>query len=243
MLAKDPSPWLPLDRERHPPTAPGERWILGCLRAVPQNLVEAIRDAGLEPSGPEIASAVSRLFEQAVGLIAQVPDLHQAVEAVVRHVHPLEAPPGYDVSHSEPRWRTTIFVSVPERRDIVGALRLAESIAHEGMHLHLTEWESAGALVADTETTLHSPWRGTARPAQGVLHGTFVFVCIVAFLSRLPASVLGPSGRDHVARRLGEISAELRAVEPRKLRSVLTPRGARLLDSWTMPDGVGDGFA
>ena len=221
---------------------PGERWILGRLRAAPRKLVEAIRDAGLEPSGPEMAPAVSNLFEQAAGLIAQVPDLHHVVEAMVRHVHPLEALPGYDVSHSEPRWRTTIFVSVPERRDIVGALRLAESIVHEGMHLLLTDWESAGAFVADTEITMHSPWKGTARPAQGVLHGTFVFVCIVAFLFRLPASVLGPSGRDHVARRLVEISAELRAVNLRRLRSVLTPRGMESLDSWTMSDGVDDGF-
>jgi len=243
VLATEPSPWLPLDRERHPRAVPGEHWIVRRLRAVPLDLVDAIRDAGLEPSGPEIAPAVSALFEWAAGLIAQVPDLNHAVEAVVRHVHPLEAPPGYDVSHSEPRWRTTVFVSVPERTDIVGALRLAESIAHECMHLLLTDWESAGAFVADAETTMHSPWRGMARPAQGVLHGTFVFVCIMAFLSRIPASGLGLSGRDHVARRLGEISAELRAVDLRRLRSVLTPRGAGFLDSLSIQDGVGDGFA
>lgn len=219
--------------------APDGRWIAGRLRPVPRRLRGAAAEAGLEPSGPETVAAASGLFVRAAGLIAQVPDLHDAVEAAVMHVHPLDALPGYDVSHSEPRWRTTVFVSVPERGDTVGALRLAEGIAHEGMHLLLTEWESAGAFVAETGAVMHSPWRGTARPAQGVLHGTFVFVCIAAFLSRLPGSGLDRHGRDHVARRLREISGELGEVDLAMLRSYLTPRGASHLDHWTRAEGPG----
>lgn len=212
---------------------PDGRWIAGRLRPVPRRLRCAAIQAGLKPSGPDTLAAASGLFVCAAELIAQVPDLHDAVEAAVMHVHPLDAPPGYDVSHSEPRWRTTVFVSVPERGDTVGALRLAESIVHEGMHLLLTEWESAGAFVAETGEVLHSPWRGTARPAQGVLHGIFVFVCIATFLSRLPGSGLGHQGRDHIARRLREISEELGEIDLTRLRSFLTPRGASHLDRWT----------
>lgn len=181
------------------------------------------------------------MFAGAAALIAEVPDLHGAVRAAVMHVHPIDAPPGYDVSHSEPRWRTTVFVSIPERADTVGRMRLAESIVHEGMHLLLTTWELAGAFVADERVKLHSPWRGTARPAQGVLHGTFVFLCIAAFLSRLPGSGLSLSGRDHVARRLEEISAELDEVDMDGLRSVMTPRGTSHLDRWTGLGGPGAG--
>ncbi len=239
MLANSRSPWQPFGRAPGSSMVPDGRWIAGRLRPVPRRLRCAALGAGLKPSGPETVAAASGLFVRAAELIAQLPDLHEAVEAAVMHVHPLDALPGYDVSHSEPRWKRTVFVSIPERGDTVGALRLAEGIAHECMHLLLTEWESVGAFVAEIGAMMHSPWRGTARPVQGVLHGTFVFVCIAAFLSQLPGSGLGRSGRDHVAQRLLEISAELGTIDVARLRSLLTPRGASYLDRWTTADRPG----
>ena len=200
---------------------------------MPQDLLCAVADAGLEPSNAESVGAASDLFMRAAGLIARVPDLHDAVEKAVMHVHPIDALPYYDVSHSEPRWTKRVFVSVPERNDMVGALRLAESIVHEGMHLILTEWETAGRFVDVPGATMHSPWRATDRPIQGVLHGTFVFVCIASFLSQLPGAMLGDVGRSHAAQRRKDISQELGEVDLTTLRSFLTPRGAAHLDRWT----------
>ena len=235
------SPWLAPGRQAARPISQGGGWILERLSPVPPSHIGSVLEAGLDPSAPETVVAASDLFQRAAELIALVPDLHHAVEASVLNLHPLDAPPEYDVSHSEPRWRTTVFVSVPEKRDVVGALRLAEGIVHEGMHLLLTDWERAGAFVSDTGAEMHSPWRGMARPAQGVLHGTFVFVCITAFLSRLPTFGLGPPGRRHVERRLHEISSELEAVDLYRLRSVLTPRGISHLEHWSSEEGAGAG--
>ncbi len=226
-------PWLSVDANGHssvPP--PVESWMLERFGPLPADLASQLRTAGLHPAPPGGGRDASALFGQAAGLIARVPELQYAVATVVGHVHALVAPPGYDVSHSEPRWRTTIFVSIPERNDAVGALRLAESVTHEAMHLLLTNWEAEGAFVADAEAVLHSPWRRRERPAQGVLHGTFVFVCIQAFFSRLSVSGLDPAGTEHVGRRLGEIADELSALDLPSLRSVLTSRGQAFLERW-----------
>lgn len=236
MVAAGSPPWLPVDVHKGSSAPPIKSWIPERLGPVPADLASHLRAAGLDPAPPGMVRDASDLFEQAAGLIARVPDLQHAIAAVVGHVHALEAPPGYDVSHSEPRWRTTVFVSIPERNDAVGALRLAESITHEAMHLLLTDWEAEGAFVADAEATLHSPWRRTERPAQGVLHGTFVFVCIQAFFSRLSAFGLGPAGTEHVKCRLREIADELDAVDLPSLRSVLTSRGQAFLEGWIIAE-------
>lgn len=234
------SPWRPLDGEERGLIEPVDRWIARRLRTSTALMVAHMLDAGLDPFAGGITAEMSELFELAAGLIAQVPDLHRVVATVVQDVYPLRAAPGYDVSHSEPRWRSSIFVSVPERDDVVGVLRLAESIVHESMHLLLTNWEAEGAFVAEGGAPQYSPWRKTARPVQGVLHGTFVFACISAFFSRLLAPRLGHAGSVHVARRLDDISADLAAVDFCRLRSALTPRGATALDRWTMADGARD---
>lgn len=238
MVADGPPPWLRVDGSKGSSAPPIKSWIHERLEPIPAGLASHVRAAGLDPAPPGMVRDASGLFEQAAGLLARVPDLQHAVAAVVGHVHALEAPPGYDVSHSEPRWRTTIFVSIPERHDVVGALRLAESITHEAMHLLLTDWEAEGAFVADAEAMLHSPWRGTARPARGVLHGTFVFVCIQAFFSRLSTFGLDLSGTEHVERRLREVSDELGVVDLPRLRSVLTSRGAAYLKLWAIAEGA-----
>ena len=231
MVAGSP-PWLPADVHKGSSASPIKSWIIERLGPVPADLASHLRTAGLDPAPPGMVRDAWALFEQAVGLIARVPDLQHAIAAVVGHVHALKAPPGYDVSHSEPRWRTTIFVSIPEISDAVGALRLAESITHEAMHLLLTDWEAVGAFVADAEAMLYSPWRRSERSARGVLHGTFVFVCIQSFFSRLSAIGLGPAGTEHVQRRLREIADEFDTVDLPSLRSVLTLRGQAFLEEW-----------
>lgn len=238
MIANLQSPWLPIDTDWTRSSAPTDDWILERLEAIPKGLSSDLLALGLEPATLHMVHQASNLFKLAIGVISRLPDLHQVVKDVVGQVHALKAVSGYDVSHSEPRWRTTVFVSIPERRDIVGALRLAESIVHEAMHLLLTSWETIGSFVAEPDVMLQSPWRGTQRPVQGVLHGTFVFVCIRTFFSRLASAGLGASAVDHLTRRLNQISEELSAVDLLRLRSALTPRGAAYLHEWTLVEGA-----
>jgi HEXXH motif-containing protein len=166
-------------------------------------------------------------------LLGHVPDLARIVAASVVAIYPLVAKPGYDVSHSQPRWPNLIFVSFPEREDCIGDLRLAESVVHEAMHLHLTTEEGHSPLVAHHENSLYSPWMDTSRSVQGVLHGLFVFRCISAFLRRLAGSTALPNDANkHVATRLDEIQQQLAEVDSFALEQSLTPRGVDLLRYW-----------
>jgi HEXXH motif-containing protein len=168
------------------------------------------------------------IFAVASAMIEEVPNLAAIVYTRVRSVHLLKSEPGYDVSHSEPQWADRVFVSVPERRDKVGALRLAEEIVHEALHLHLTELEAIAPLVADLTGTLQSPWRPELRSYGGVLHGAFVFACLKRYFDVLPEHWDSSAGR-HIRRRRAEISQELSEIDVARMRAALTERGAALL--------------
>ena len=153
---------------------------------------------------------------------------------LVRNIHPLAAEPGYDVSHSQPRWREAIFVSCPERGDDIGAIRLAESVVHEAMHLHLTNEEERAPLVAVSRSMAHSPWRDTERPVRGVMHGLFVFTCIHRFLRTVAvATPLADGVRRYVGERIRTITEEVEQVDLGELSCSLTPRGRASVASWS----------
>jgi HEXXH motif-containing protein len=167
------------------------------------------------------------LFVAAAEILAENPEVARVVAALTGTVHVLAAEPGYDISHSEPSWHDRIFVSFPERDDRVGALRLAESVLHEAMHLHLTLFEQHTPCVEATEGEIHSPWRKAPRPYGGVLHGLFVFRCLADFMAGLNEAPGSPAA-DHVARRLIEIQGEISDVDVEALAEGLTPAGHAL---------------
>lgn len=200
------------------------------VSTVPVTLVPAIEDDGLRAAPVE---ALKRLIVCAQLWLGAVPELEGLVLQVVRDIHPLAAKPGYDVSHSQPQWRETIFVSCPERDDDLGALRLAESIVHEAMHLHLTNEEVQAPLVAVPSEMAHSPWRDIDRPVQGVMHGLFVFACIHRFLQMLTIALpLVDDVHRYITRRLGTIAEELGQIDMQDLSRNLTPRGQAGVVSW-----------
>jgi HEXXH motif-containing protein len=167
------------------------------------------------------------VFDHATAAINEVPDLALIVRARVNHIHALEAPPEYDISHSEPKWEDRIFVSVPERSDGIAALRLAESVIHEAMHLHLTLFEHGSPLVHDAMGEIHSPWRGAPRPFLGVLHGLFVFACLHEYFARLSLD-REPAATRHIDRRLTEIKNEIAQIDIGGLSLGLTAVGKSL---------------
>lgn len=174
------------------------------------------------PGADEIA-----LVDEAIGQLAPAPGLIDAVHALVRSIHKLESEgPGYDVSHSDPELPFSIFLTLPVG-ETDAALRVAEAILHETMHLQLSLMERLRPLVADPAATTHSPWQGKARPLQGLIHGLFVFRAIDQWLAILQAGDPTVQGHPYADRRRPEIADEIASVENFTASSALTPRGQR----------------
>jgi HEXXH motif-containing protein len=164
-------------------------------------------------------------IQRAGALIHRAPSLERVVLGCVREVLILDAPDdSHDVSHSEPRWPHLIFVSLAPPTP-VGDLRLAEAIVHEAMHLNLSFAEERTSLVAD-DAQLYSPWRSTARPAGGVLHGAYVFAVLLRFFEDLDRQTgFSPEERKHLAGRRRDILEECRQVPRAALFRLLTKDG------------------
>ena len=203
--------------------------LLRRVTPIPLTIAMELKSRGLVGIEPSVMSA--QLLSATLSWVARLPELASIIHAIVTDIHLLDAEAGYDVSHSEPRWRTTIFVSIPDRDDEVGALRLAESIVHEAMHLHLTNREQLIQFVARGDGKLRSPWRNEPRPFQGVLHGLYVFSCLSWFFRRLLVEgALCAAGCTHLAKRLEDISDDVHSIDLVALAGGLTKAGIALAE-------------
>jgi HEXXH motif-containing protein len=208
-----------------------ESIIADRITPVPLRIANEIERAGLRLTNPTQVS--NSLLVQAARWIDHVPDVKSLCLELMQQAYLLHADEGYDISHSEPRWPRSIFISIPDRVDIVGALRLAESIVHEVMHLQLTDFEQKAALVADFESKLHSPWRAEDRPVQGVMHGLYVFACLISFFREIAKiDEMEPKGREHSQRRISEIQSEIGEISLDELKRGLTDKGKELVEKW-----------
>lgn len=205
---------------------PQPDWLWSRVVAPTSDIAVHVQSSGLQIT--DVEDADRDLFTKGAEAISRVPNLAAIVATRVAAVHLLRADPGYDVSHSEPQWRDRIFVSVPDRRDDVGGLRLAEEIIHEALHLHLTQFEAVNPIIRDLTGTLMSPWRGEPRSYQGVLHGAFVFAGLKAYFDIIAVPSGDPSSC-HVDQRRAQIATELAEVDQLALRVGLTAAGAALL--------------
>ncbi|MGD9545558.1 MAG: HEXXH motif-containing putative peptide modification protein [Methylocystis sp.] len=164
---------------------------------------------GLRFAGPP-GVPEETLLQQAWSYLSDVPDVGTAVFALVRAIHLLESPgPNYDISHSDPDLPCSIFLSLPVGEPHA-ALRAAESILHEAMHLQLTLLEAEVPVVQLSSSTLYSPWQRRQRPISGVVHGLYVFVAIEVYLSEL--LLQGDLPRDSASfalKRCREIAEEI----------------------------------
>lgn len=136
----------------------------------------------------------------------ELPTLAGTVGSLVRAAHILAATPDYDVSHSHPDVPFSIFVSVPPGDRVDSALRLAESIVHEAMHLQLSLIERVVPLVTG-EFVSYSPWKDRQRPTQGVLHGLYVFAVIYQAMGRLNQG--NQAQKRAVTQRIHQIQEEI----------------------------------
>lgn len=169
-------------------------------------------------------------LEDALAIINKVPSLVTTVTALVRSFHIIKAEDvDYDVSFSEPHVPFSIFVSVPASRITNDALRVAEAIIHEAMHLQLTLIDAVVPLTYSKLGKYYSPWRREYRSPLGVLHALYVFQVVAQFFQRLhsiqnlPADTL-----DHIEDRRGTIRGQVREIESFERCKKLTVSGASL---------------
>jgi len=131
-------------------------------------------------------TTVLACIEDALAVINKVPSLMRTVSGLARSLHVLKPVDEYhDVSFSEPDIPFSIFVSVPEKRVANDALRVAEAIVHETMHLQLTLIDKTNCLILSRSKKYYSPWRREYRDAEGILHALYVFGVIECFFERL----------------------------------------------------------
>ena len=146
---------------------------------------------------------VFNCLQEAVNLLRYEPTLQTTIAALVRVCHVLKAEDDdYDVSHSDPHVPFSIFISVPCRRRPNDALRVLESIVHEAMHLQLTLIEHHLPLIDRSVSTHFSPWKGSYRSPQGVLHALYVFRVIDRYFERLQTlSILSVDDASYISDR------------------------------------------
>lgn len=201
------------DTRRHEKVPIGDRVaLLENLTAPPPHELAVVTARWRHGDGTRITTALA-LLDQVGGLTATLAPL-------IRTIHRLEAPPDYDISHSDPALPYSIFLSIPPP-SATAAVRLAESILHEAMHLQLSLVEGEAPLVANRDREGWSPWLARERPAQGLLHGLYVFAVIFEVLKQfdetLDLATLNmealPSDeeaiRNHSRRRRRQIAAEV----------------------------------
>jgi len=131
----------------------------------------------------------------------------------------------------------------------------AECLLHECLHteLLLAEWLTGGEL-ATAPTPLPTPWRTVDRPANLLLHGSFVFVTVAQFMraaasayERIPAEWLLSAARGRTIRARDLVAAsEFRVAQVREAmrtisdRAVLTTFGERV---WVSIERALEGMA
>jgi len=202
------------------------------IEAVQQKWADSYYKAGLSfySSDEILERTILGCVEEAVAIINQVPSLMGTVDALVRSLHVIKPDdPNHDVSFSEPDIPFSIFVSVPEERVANDAVRVAEAIVHEAMHLQLTLIEQVVPLTASLSKKYYSPWRRESRNAQGIIHALYVFTVINRFLAQVSVSIFHGELAAHVRKRRGEISVQIADTESFEASPELTLLGAKFV--------------
>lgn len=132
-------------------------------------------------------NAVLSCVSSANKVIKSIPSLWSTIIALVKSLHLINSKDDeYDVSFSEPNLPFSIFISVPNGNDWVSAMRVAEAVVHEGMHLQLTLINQVLPLANQMSPNLYySPWKSAFRPASSILHALYVFSVVMRMFDNL----------------------------------------------------------
>jgi HEXXH motif-containing protein len=189
---------------------------------------------GLEPlpAAELLTGHVVPKLQRALAVLAEVAPAYACVRTLVRSVQVLRQPePEIDVSYSHPAVPFSIFVTVCDEDSPLAALRVAEAVLHETMHLHLTLLEAVVDLVLPGSSALYySPWREEDRPVRGVLHGLFVFRAVQAFYQALIAEAeYATDLTEFASERISAIAQEVQLLTGFTQANGLTAIGKQLV--------------
>lgn len=204
-----------------------------CVESLSTDLTRQYYEAGINFYTPDEIKETNVLscLEDAISILNRVPTLMPTVVTLVQALHLIKPEDDdYDVSFSEPHIPFSVFVSISKRRVTTDALRVAEALVHEAMHLQLTLVELIVPLVNSTKGSYFSPWRGEYRTAQGVLHALYVFRVIDQFLEQLTVNKsLTGDITEYIQGRRNEISEQICKIRSFQYFSELTSAGACLV--------------
>lgn len=176
---------------------------------------------------------VLNCVRDAFNVISRVPSLFSTVILLVKSIH-LIMPESddYDVSFSEPNIPFSIFISVPPEYSETNALRVAEAIVHEAMHLQLTLIERILKLISACDEIYYSPWKKEYRTPRGILHGIYVFRAIYDFLTTtlLVQDNLSDDIVIHIQSRILEIDEQIMTTNSFEKCSTLTKLGSNFVN-------------
>jgi HEXXH motif-containing protein len=203
-------------------------------------LASFYEEHGLEPLSYDelVATQAAEKLGAAWRLLQRVPAVGNCLRTLVKTIQVLRSPdPEIDVSYSHPAVPFSVFVSVGDDNSLVAALRVAESLLHEAMHLKLTLLEAETALLhAGCQGLYYSPWRDENRPARGVLHGLFVFAAVREFYAALTYfTELHQEEVEFIEDRLATITDEFAVLQHFPEAADLTASGHRLATAILAP--------
>jgi HEXXH motif-containing protein len=203
------------------------------LEPFDQTMQQRYEPLGLRPLASESSTHnfESDLIE-AMALLDRAGTAGAAVRALVWSITPLDVEgPDYDTGFSDPDLPFSIFIGAHEPQPKVSALRVAEGVLHEAMHLQLSLIEDIVPLVVGSAYERYSPWRGKPRPTQGLLHGLYVFRVVQDFLcGALKGGQLAPDELAHAQLRIDQINGECATLSALSESGDLTGVGLRLVE-------------
>lgn len=187
------------------------------IELLPDDLARRFADPELRffSAGEIVKEGVRAVLQEALEVLGRVPTMLPTICSLVRALHLVDTQDDeIDVSFSDPGIPFSAFISVPGPGAVADALRVAEALLHEAMHLQLTLVEQVVPLVIPTQGTYFSPWRGEYRSAQGVLHALYVFQVIDAFFGASSAAGAALAPFEHYARdRRREIASQVSEIQ------------------------------
>lgn len=155
------------------------------------------------------------VIHDALSALSEIPSLKTSISYLVKSIHVLAVTDdSFDVSHSDPKLPLSIFLSVPSPKTPFSALRVAEALVHEAMHLQLSIIDLFNPLLLGNKKSSYSPWMGEFRPLLGVLHGMYVFSNILRALELLVTkSRNSRPEHEYLINRIAVIEGELLAAQ------------------------------
>ena len=210
------------------------------VELLPKNINDQYQKSGLNFYTREeicLNTEITHCFRNALEIIRLVPSLHTSVSYLVKSIHLIKPEADeYDVSFSKPDLPFSIFVSVPKKNTLINALRVAEAIVHEAMHLQLTLIEDAQSLVIPEVELYFSPWMREYRSSYGILHGLYVFSVINQFFQRISKLIKSKKALTHIKLRLVKTAEETEIVKSFKDSPNLTDAGFRIVSKLLIID-------